>query len=203
MDIAKSAEPFDYSTTFVPVSDLWPLSVDRYHAMIEAGLLTPDDKIELLEGQLIQQISKNPPHSHANAVLYELLLILLINQFLVRAQEPITLRNSEPEPDLVILRGERAEFAEQHPKPEHVALVVEISQVTLQRDRTQKMRIYADAGIGQYWIVNLIDQQVEVYTRPQGSEYAQKQTFGRNEALPIVIDGIDFGRIDVAEFLPS
>ncbi|MCI0529796.1 MAG: Uma2 family endonuclease [Nitrospira sp.] len=189
----------------VPTDFIWRLSVSQYHEMIRAGILTEDDPVELLEGWLVTKMPKNPPHRLTTQLTREALARLLPIGWYVDAQEPITLEDSEPEPDLVIVRGDRRQYRDRHPGPQDVALVVEVADATLQRDRTLKKRTYALAGIPIYWIVNLPENQFEVYIDPSGpveqSDYSQRQDYGLSDEVPLVIEGHEVGRLTVRELL--
>jgi Uma2 family endonuclease len=188
----------------VPTDYIFRLSVEQYHEMIRIGILT-DDRVELLEGWLIAKMPKAPTHIYANERLRGGLQRVLPAGWLMRAQDPITLDTSEPEPDLVVARGELADYANRHPAPQDIAQLVEVADSTLARDRGMKKRVYARARIPVYWIVNITEQQVEVYTQPSGPaeqpDYAQRQDFDLAATVPAVIDGQEVGTIAVAEFL--
>lgn len=187
---------------------LYRMSVEQYHAMIETGILMSGDPIELLEGLLVQKGSKSPAHCFAVQKLYELFTHLLSADWFVNNQEPITTSDSEPEPDVAVIRGERRYFLEQnrHPGPEETALIIEVAESSLARDRGPKRRIYARAGIPQYWIVNFVDRRIEVYTNPTGPcdnpTYHQQHNFGPEAEVPLTLDGHAIGRIRVADLLP-
>lgn len=121
------------------------------------------------------------------------------------AQEPITTSDSEPEPDVVVVRGERRRYHDRHPGPEDVALVVEIADTTLQRDRTIKKRLYARAGIPRYWIVNLVDRQIEAYAQPRGgdeADYLDQQIYHISDEMPVTLGDGEVMRIAVRDLLP-
>jgi Uma2 family endonuclease len=124
----------------------------------------------------------------------------------IRIQDPITTEDSEPEPDLVIARGKRRDYLSRHPFPQETALVVEVADTTLLEDQTVKARIYARAGIKVYWIVNLVEMQIEVYTNPvrrgKDPRYRQQQNYGIGDEVPLVIDGKELARIAVRDLLP-
>jgi Uma2 family endonuclease len=124
----------------------------------------------------------------------------------VRSQEPITLGDSEPEPDLAVVRGDLGEYEHSHPSPRDVALVVEVADVSIDRDRSIKQRAYARAGIPVYWIVNLQERQVEVYTDPGGPgeapDYRRHENYAGSEVL-LTIEGRDIGRIPMGALLPA
>ncbi|MEG4811129.1 Uma2 family endonuclease [Microcoleus sp. F8-D3] len=124
----------------------------------------------------------------------------------VDSQEPIALSNSEPEPDIVVVRGDTRQYLDRHPGAEDIALIVEVSDTTLQPDRTVKKRIYARAGIAIYWIVNLVEGLVEVYSQPlvevEASDYCQRFDLGRSAVIPMIIEGREIGAIAVNSLLP-
>ena len=190
----------------LPTEPIWRMSVDRYHEMIDAGILTEDDPVELLEGWLVEKMPKNPPHRRATRRLRLVLERILPSGWFVDIQEPITTLDSEPEPDAAVIRGDEDRYADRHPGPEDLALVVEVSAATLQRDRTLKLRIYARASVPVYWIVNLIDGRLEVYTDPTGPAeqpaYGQRRDYGRADDAPLVLDGREVGRVAVRDVLP-
>ncbi|MBX3060049.1 MAG: Uma2 family endonuclease [Anaerolineae bacterium] len=190
----------------VPEYPVYRFTVDQYHEMISTGILTDDDPIELLEGWLIPKMSKNPPHALATRLLRMLFTDILPDGWFVDSQEPISTADSEPEPDVAIVRGNIWDYANHHPQAKDVALVVEVADATLQRDRSIKKRLYAAAGIPMYWIVNLVDNQVEVYTEPSGTgeraAYRQQQVYGVNDEVPVVVDGRTLTTIPAQEILP-
>lgn len=187
---------------FVPIDGLWRVSVEQYHAMIASGALSEENPIELLQGWLVQKMPKKPKHSVINRLLFDALSQMPLSGWFVHMQEPITTANSEPEPDLAIIKGTVRDYLEQHPQPEQIAIVIEVSDATLQRDRTLKKQLYAEANIPVYWIVNLLDNQIEVYSEPfnstTGADYQQQQTFSTNESAPVRVAGADAGHVSVA-----
>ena len=122
----------------------------------------------------------------------------------VDSQDAITLATSEPEPDVMVIRGQPRDYLEHHPLARELALVVEVSDSSLRHDQGFKKAIYAAAAIPVYWIINLIDRQVEVYTDPTGPadqpDYRQRQDFSGTEQVPVVIAGREVARIPVREF---
>jgi Uma2 family endonuclease len=201
-----SVLPAKVGAAAVPTDFIWRLSVKQYHAMIRAGILTEDDPVELLEGWLIPKMPKNPAHRVATHLIRQALERLVPTGWYVDTQEPITTSDSEPEPDVMVVRGETRHYLDRHPGPPDVALVVEVAEATLQRDRLFKKQLYARARIPIYWIVNLADNQVEVYGEPSGPaeqpDYRQRREYGLSEAVPMMIAGIEVGRIPVRELLP-
>ena len=194
------------SVAAIPNDLIWRLSIEQYHAIIQAGILTDDDSVELLEGWLVFKMPKNPPHRVTTRLVRTALENILPAGWYVDSQEPITLSNSEPEPDIVVVRGDTRQYLDRHPGAEDIALIIEVSDTTLQRDRTVKKRIYARAGISTYWIVNLVEEQVEMYFQPlvevEQPDYSQRLDFGRSAVIPIIIEGREIGAIAVDALLP-
>ncbi|MGB3263944.1 MAG: Uma2 family endonuclease [Microcoleus sp.] len=194
------------SVAAIPNDLILRLSIEQYHAIIQAGILTDDDSVELLEGWLVFKMPKNPPHRVTTRLVRTALENILPAGWYVDSQEPITLSNSEPEPDIVVVRGDTRQYLDRHPGAEDIALIIEVSDTTLQRDRTVKKRIYARAGIAIYWIVNLVEGLVEVYSQPlvevEQPDYSQRLDFGRSAVIPIIIEGIEIGAIAVNSLLP-
>ncbi|MBA4068182.1 MAG: Uma2 family endonuclease [Isosphaera sp.] len=190
---------------FVPQSTFHRLTVDQYHDMIRNGILTEDDPVELLEGYLVTKMPRSPEHDYAVSALPDELIRLVPRTFTVRGQCAATIQESEPEPDVVVARGDRTLYRHRHPGPADTALVVEVSASSLQHDRTDKARIYARAGIPVYWVVNVIDKLIEVYTQPSGPSdapaYADRQDYPIGTAVPVVLDGATVGTIPVAEVM--
>ncbi len=189
------------------ITDQYRFSVDQYHRLAEAGLITKKDRVVLLEGLLVRKMTVHPPHATALENCYQLLLFLLNGLgWTVRSQLPITLAASEPEPDVVVARGARATYASRHPLPADLGLLIEVADSSLRDDRVDSARFYADARIPVYWIVNLVDRQVEVLTLPSGPcaapAYAQQQVFLPGQAVPVVLDGVTVGHLAVNDLLP-
>lgn len=190
----------------VPSEPIWRLSVEQYHEMIETGILHEGDPIELLDGWLVYKMTKNPPHETATGLIQDVIAPLLPKGWILRLQAPITLSDSEPEPDAAIVRGKRQDYAHHHPSASDVAVVIEVSDSTFQRDRELKQRIYARAGISAYWIVNLVEGQIEIYTRPQGAagsfSYAERRVYHGAEQIEFNLDNRVLGTMSATDLLP-
>lgn len=205
MSISTRSDADSKNLAPVPTEPVWRFSVFAYHEMIRLGILTSDDPVELLEGWIIQKMPKNPPHRVANKLVPNALEEIVPAGWYVDAQEPVTLIDSEPEPDVVIVRGDSRDYTERHPGSNDLALVVEIADSTLERDRSYKKRIYARAGIPVYWIVNLVEQQIEVYTQPDvsGEEatYMGRRDYNLSSQVSVMIEGNEVGRLNVGDLL--
>ncbi len=190
----------------VPLDPIWRLRVDQYHEMIRTGILTSDDQVELLEGWLIPKMPKNPPHRIVTKLTHNALEKIIPAGYYIDSQEPITLSDSEPEPDVVIVRGNTRDYQESHPEAEDVLVVIEVSDSTLDKDRGVKKRSYARAGIPIYWIINLIDETCEVYSKPgqsfTESDYQHCQIYNSINEVPVIIDDQEIGRLNLQALLP-
>ncbi len=190
----------------VPDVPIYRLTVEQYLAMAEAGILTEEAPVELLEGWLVEKMTKRPPHMVATGLLVDLFPRLLPAGWLLTVQDPIATPDSLPEPDAAIVRGARRDYRERRPTAADVAMVVEVADTSLQQDRGTKKRLYARAGIPIYWIVNLGERQIEVYTEPTGPaeepDYRQRQDYGPADMIPVRLDGAEVGALAVRELLP-
>lgn len=182
----------------IPPECLYHLSVEQYHQMADAGVITTDDRVELIEGILVKKRTIYPLHALVVDCLVDAFSALAIPGWIYRAQEPITLATSEPEPDGALVRGRRSDYREEHPSPRNLGVVIEVAESSLDQDRGIKKRMYASAGIPEYWIVNLIDKTVELYQTPAGNDYQSRRVFSMREKVPVVLDGKAVGEISVA-----
>lgn len=207
MVVTSRRAPLTIEKTAARPADLiWRLSVDQYHEMIRTGILTEDDPVELLEGWLVYKMPKSPPHRVTTRLIQKALERIVPAGWYVDAQELVTTQDSEPEPDVVVVRGDTRQYLDRHPGPQDLALVVEVADTSLQRDRASKKQIYARAEIPVYWIVNLVERQFEVYTDPSGPaespDYRESQYYRPSDEVPVVIEGREVGRLPVRELLP-
>ncbi len=190
----------------VPTVPIYRLSVEQYHRMAEVGILLDGDPLELLEGWLVPKMTKNPPHESTIRLLYRHLHPLMPDDWTIDLQSPIELADSEPEPDLSIVRFTEDAYANRHPTAEAIGLVIEVAHTTLAIDRGIKRRVYAAAGIGEYWIANLMEEIIEVYTQPNpsagGATYSQRHDYTPGQSVPLVLGGKTLGEIAVADVLP-
>jgi Uma2 family endonuclease len=114
----------------------------------------------------------------------------------------VTLGRSEPEPDFVLARGNKRSYLTRHPGPGDIGLVVEVSNSTLDSDREDKLPIYSRIGLPVYWIVNVINMQIEVYEQPAGVSYGSKTVYKKGDAVPLVLDGKVVASIPASDLLP-
>jgi hypothetical protein len=202
--MTKPRKKVDPLPPAIPPFPVHRFTVDEYHKLGEAGVLTENDRVELIHGWIVAKMTLNPPHNYAVTSLMEQLLALG-GAATVRVQQPITTTDSEPEPDIVFAVGTKANYKKLNPKPSECILVVEVADSSLHEDLTTKLELYAGAKIAVYWIVNLVDGRVEVYTQPRGGKnptYKTRTDYGPGDAVPVVIAGKQVGTIAVKELLP-
>src|SRR5262249_37118945 len=185
---------------------IYRFSVPQYHRLIETGILTDNDRVELLEGWIVEKMPHNPPHNISITRINRRLHRVLPDEWLLQVQGAITLRDSEPEPDFAIVRGPEKVYFHRKPVARDVALLIEVADSTLLLDRHDKGRLYAQARIPEYWIINLVDGQVEVYTQPKAGRspvYRQRRDYGATESVPLILEGHTVAPIPVRELLPE
>jgi Uma2 family endonuclease len=155
-------------------------SVAEYHRMIDMGILNEDEHVELLEGEIVQMPPMEKPHARATTKLDRRLQRALSDHYVVRVQMPLTLRDSEPEPDVAVVLAKDEDTAPRHPS--RALLVVEVADSSVRYDLAIKSRIYAKAGIPEYWLVVVRKKAVEVLRDPDPRKgvYRTRQTVGRS-----------------------
>lgn len=190
-----------------PLFRLWRCSVEKYHEMGRAGILTDDDRVELLEGWIVDKMTKYPLHRLAAYRLLKVLEKSIPGGFYADGQNPVALAGSEPEPDAVVVRGDSDDFGDRHPGPADVVLLAEVADSSLPYDRDDKKRIYAKNGIAVYWVVNLVDRRIEVYTQPgdgpSGADYARCEIYTLPDNVPLIVDGRKLADIPVRSIIPE
>ncbi len=164
----------------------WRFTVDEYHKMGAAGILGEDDRVELVDGKIVQMSPINISHAVCVDRLNKLLNRILPEEFTMRVQSPIFLDDiNEPQPDVAVLRpGDYLNMA-QHPGPADILLIIEVADSTVSSDRRQKMPRYARAGIPEAWIVNIPKGVVEVYSNPVDGKYESMQRVGRSGSITV------------------
>ncbi len=159
-----------------------------YHRMTEAGVLNEDSRVELIRGQIIDMASIGAPHFRMVNRLTRLLVPLVGAQGIVSIQNPVRLDDgSEPQPDVTILHPRMDEEDAGTPGPSDVLLLIEVADSSLMFDRATKLPMYAEAGIREFWIVNLQERAVEVHRNPEGDRYARVRRIGSGELLDILL----------------
>ena len=180
-------------------------SKPEYQLLGKLGVLSVDDRVELLEGWIVPKMNHNPPHDLALMLVEEKLRCCLPSNMLLRIQMPISTVDSEPEPDLAIVLGPIRRCSQRHPEPDDVLLVIEIADTSLARDR-QKCRLYARGNMREYWIVNLENRQIEVHCQPSGPTlapaYRNRDVYDESGTISFSMEGTAAFPIQVRDLLP-
>ncbi len=187
----------------VPV---YRFTVEEYLRLVETGFFAEGERNELLEGWIVPKMTMNPPHTVAVGLADDALRAAIPEGWHVRGQSSLRSADSVPEPDLAIVRGARRDYRGRHPGPGDTGLAVEIADSSLATDRKLKARIYARAGIPFYWIINLVDRQIEAFADPTGPaeepSYRSTNTYRDGDAVPLTLDGRECPAVVVAALLP-
>lgn len=185
-----------------------PFTGDEYDDLVRTGFFSEEDPLELLERCVVFKMPADPAHDGAVLRTFRRLDRLAPPGWTVRSQVGAKLTESRPEPDAALARGDERTYDARQPTPADLGLVVEVSNTSLAHDRGNKGRVYARDRIPGYWVVNLIDRQVEVYTDPSGPtdpvdpRYATRRDFPAGSAVPVELDGVTVGTIPVDDLLP-
>ena len=151
-------------------------TVEDYYKMAEVGILKPDDRVELIRGEIIKMTPIKSAHASKVNYLLEFLILNFHKKATIVSQNPIRLsQESEPEPDIAIAIYKADRYSSAHPTSSDVLLVIEVADSSLAYDQTVKSRLYAKAAIPEYWIVNIPDQQLEIYRMPMDSNYVHRE----------------------------
>ncbi|QLE39297.1 Uma2 family endonuclease [Nostoc sp. C052] len=165
-------------------------TIDEYHRMIDAGILS-DRKVELLKGEIVEIFAEGEPHAYSSGEAGDYLAKLLTGRAKIRHAKPITLpNNSEPEPDIAIVQPLGREYRQHHPYPENIFWLIEYSNSSLEKDLETKSKIYAEAGILEYWVVNLKKLHLIVFREILDGEYATKLTLAGGTIQPLVFPNV-------------
>ena len=177
-------------------------SLDEYERAVEAGAFGPETRIELIRGDVIDMPPPGPDHENSVTTLHIRFFELVHPRALVYPQgNSIRLPNSSsrPQPDITLLKWRDDFYRGKRPTAEDVILLIEVADSSLKFDRGAKLALYAEAGIPEYWIVNLVDRMIEVYADPEGRDYRVSRKAKAGETL--LLPGEITGTIEVAEIL--
>jgi Uma2 family endonuclease len=179
------------------------ITVDEYERIIAAGALEDPAGVELIDGELVDKMGKTAEHGYASKQTLKALEGRLPKGWASRKEEPVRIPDyDEPEPDVAIVRGSDTNYEHRIPTAADVALLVEVSGSTLNQDRGKKSTAYARSRIPVYWIINLIDRQVEVYSRPGETGYKLRKDYLPGQQIPVTIGGRKLAAIAVDDLLP-
>ncbi|QDT39078.1 Uma2 family endonuclease [Stratiformator vulcanicus] len=183
-------------------------TVEQYQRMIDAGVFDSDRRVELLRGRIVRMPAMQNPHWFLLHHVEKLINGLLPSGYFTSEQAPIVFDDSEPEPDVGVIRGLLTDYRESKPRASDAAMLIEIASRSLLSDRRDKGPIYASGSVPEYWIVNAIDRSVEVYRDPKASvsaiaaDYQQRTTYRDSDPIPFQLDGKDIATIRCDELIP-
>jgi Uma2 family endonuclease len=178
---------------------LW--TVAEYHRMAEAGILEDGERVELLEGQIIWMSAKGTAHTCAVGRIDRILQNALKNRAWVSVQDPITLNDkSEPEPDISVVKIDSLDYADHHPTPSEVYLIIEVADSSLKFDCETKGKAYSEAGISDYWVLDVVKRQLYVFREPTFQGYQSQVTLDA-DAVISPLEFPDF-QINIQQMLP-
>jgi hypothetical protein len=182
------------------------LTVRQFETMVDAGVFRDQDHVELLGGLLVDKMVKKSPHNFSVGALADVLRDILERDWIVREEKSLVLGLFwRPEPDLAIARGPRDRYRSRDPRRADLGMLVEVADSSYAQDRGAKWRKYAASGVSVYWIVNLPERRIEVYSAPAGrgksARYRDSEFFGPGDEVPLVLDGRELGRIQVSDVL--
>jgi Uma2 family endonuclease len=174
-------------------------SVHEYHRMAEVGILSEDDRVELIEGEIVKMSPIGSRHAACVGRLNRLLQRLVGLDAIVRVQDPILLNGySEPEPDVALVKPREDFYSREHPGPGDVLLLIEVADTSVERDLAAKLPLYAQAGIPEAWLVNLPAESIEVHSRPDSGEYRETVRTRRGETVTSrTIPGLEVAADDI------
>lgn len=180
------------------------LTVAEYDRMAEIGAFATGEDLELIEGLLVTKMVRNNPHVVGCKLGWEALLRITPPGWHVAKEDPIVASQwSKPEPDLALIRGKTLDYTTRAITTRDAALIVEVADSSLPIDRDVKSRLYAAGGAPVYWIVNLVDDVVEVHTDPDPVQgYQTRREHRRGDSIPVIIDGREIGPVAVDDLLP-
>jgi Uma2 family endonuclease len=178
---------------------LW--TVEEYHRMAEAGIFADDERVELLEGKIIWMIAKGTAHRSAVGRTDYLLKNRLANRAWVSIQDPVKLNErSEPEPDIAVVKVDPLDYADHHPIPSEVYLIIEVADSSLKLDCETKGKAYSKAGITDYWVLDVIGRQLHVFREPTEDGYQSEVILAEDETIsPLQFPDL---QITIREMLP-
>jgi Uma2 family endonuclease len=177
-----------------------PFTVDEYHHMAEAGILKEDERVELIDGEVVYMSPIGVRHAACVKRLIALLTEHAGRSAIVGAQDPVQLSEyAEPQPDISLLKFCADYYAKQTPTPVDILLLIEVSDTTLAFDRDLKVPLYAGSGVPEVWLVNLSENVVHVYRGPKGGAYTEARTLKRGDTL--ALPGASAAAIKVEDIL--
>jgi Uma2 family endonuclease len=180
------------------LNQLKQFSVAEYHQLIASGIISEDEKVELLDGFIVKMSPQHPPHAATISRSLDYLQTIVPEGVSLRAQLPVTLSTSEPEPDIAVVRSDLDDYVEHHPYPQDIYWLIEVADSSLAVNKSEKANLYARATIREYWILGVRDRTLTVYLDSSNSGYQSELRYAETEivspqAFPEL--GIEVGRM--------
>jgi len=174
------------STTTLPARR--KLDVDAYHRMAEVGIFAPDERVELIDGEILQMVPIGSEHGAVTSALVQRFVLALRHEAFVTGSMPLRLDAlNEPEPDVLVLRPRADRYRHELPGPADVLLVVEVAKSSLDYDRSVKGPLYARAGVPEFWLVDLVNRRVEVHRAPGAAGYGRIEAHATGRLAPAAL----------------
>jgi Uma2 family endonuclease len=186
------------------MANFYKVTLEQFERMIGAGVFG-DERLELLEGWIVRKVRSSPRHDYTVGLVWKAFRCCLPESVMVRIKSSITTLDSQPAPDLAVVWAREDFYATRHPTAQDCPLLVEVSDESLKQDRDDKRRIYARAGILSYWIANLPESQIEVYTQPRAGKsptYRQQNVYRLDQSVPLILAGKEIAQLAVRDLLP-
>jgi Uma2 family endonuclease len=181
-------------------------SVAEYNRLIAEGVLDDEDKVELLEGMVVLKVPRDPRHDSTIQRIQSKLYRVIPADWDVRTQLAITLSESQPEPDFALVRGTADDYDSHHPFASEVGLAIEVANSSLRRDTLDKTRVYATDAVPEYWVIDVQNRVIEVYSAPDPAaappRYTAHRTVRPGDTLALALDGKPVATIPAADLLP-
>jgi len=172
------------------------IDVEEYYKMAEAGILKPTDKVELINGEIVEMSPVGSKHASTVNRLVRILNEILKGEATISPQNPVRLGDSnEPEPDIAVLKYRSDDYSESHPSASDVFALIEVSDTTYDFDKEVKAALYAKNRISEYWIIDINRKRIEVYTLSDGEEYLKKNVWGATDKIKILDKQLEVGDI--------
>jgi Uma2 family endonuclease len=200
---SPACEPNNLPPGF-PIERLHRFSVDQYHRMAEAGVFHPEERVELIEGVIVEMAPIGLAHRFAVDQLTRLLGPMVASDWYVAVQNPVSFASSEPQPDIAVIRGAPADYRNRHPGPNDVGLLIEVADSSLDFDRRGKGFMYSRYNVPEYWIVNVVEDCVERHRRSPGqTAFGPCDVFSLHQSVPVELDGKQYGEIKVIDLIAN
>ena len=180
-------------------------TVAEYYRMAEVGILAPEERVQLIEGEIILMPPQSPPHAGTRNKCYRLLYLAENDRFHTRIQNPLRLDNySEPEPDVILMRPRADNYITAHPNPADTFVVLEVSDSTLEFDRNRKAQVYGRSGVAQTLVLNLPEDCIENFTEPGPPGYGRHTIHRRGDKIRLIaLPDLELAVEDLLPLLPA